>query len=475
MPIAKSVQARKCVMLWLFKDMIIDTHAHLDFPDFKEDIDDVIKRAEEVGVKYIINVGTSVGTSVKSIELTEKYNHIYASVGIHPNTASNVSEDDWSRLEALAGQDKVVAIGETGLDYYRDRSKKEDQKRLFHKHMELAVKHNLPVIIHNREASEDCLEIVRKYSGRVHGVIHCFAGSRVDAKEFLELGFHVSFAGPITFPKAENLREALKAVSVEKLLLETDCPFLSPQPKRGKRNEPSFLQYTVPALAELYKLTVDDIERITTLNAKKLFGIAQSVEKPEIAYVIRNSLYLNITSRCPNKCVFCTRETAPYVKGHYLGTDSEPTVEELKSAIGDTSGYDEVVFCGFGESTERMDVLKEIAGYLKKKGSKIRLDTNGLGDLINGRPICEELRGLVDTICISLNTNIEEEYQKLCHSEYDDQAYPALISFIKEARDYIPDVMISIVGMPEIDVEACRKIAEDLGVRFRVREYNNVG
>jgi len=454
--------------------MIIDTHAHLDFPDFKDDIDDVIKRAGEVGVEYIINVGTSVDTSVKSIELTKKYANIYASVGIHPNAASTVLADDWSRLEALAGESKVVAIGETGLDYYRDRSKKEDQKRLFHKHLELAEKHNLPVIIHNREASIDCLEIVRKYSGRVSGVIHCFAGSRDDAEEFLELGFYISFAGPITFPKAENLREALKAVPVEKLLLETDCPFLAPQPKRGKRNEPSYLQYTIPVLAELYKLTVEDIERITTLSAKKLFGITQSDRKPEIAYVIRNSLYLNITSRCPNRCVFCSRETSPYVKGHYLGTDNEPTVEELKDAIGDPSGYDEVVFCGFGESTERLDVLKEIAGYLKEKGSKVRLDTNGLGDLINDRSVSEELEGLIDTICISLNTNIEEEYQKLCHSEYDDP-YPALISFIKKARGYIPDVMISIVGMPGIDVEACRKIADDLGVRFRVREYNNVG
>lgn len=455
--------------------MIIDTHAHLDFPDYKADRDEVIKRAEEAGVKYIINVGTSLGTSIKSLELATKYDHIYASVGIHPNAASNVLADDWSRLEALAGQDKVVAIGETGLDYYRDRSKKEDQQRLFRQHLELAERLNLPVIIHNREASDDCLEIVREYSGRVNGVIHCFAGSRDDAKEFLKLGFHISFAGPVTFPKSENLREALKAVPVDKLLLETDCPFLAPQPKRGKRNEPSYLQYTIPVLAELYKLSVEDIKRITSLSAINLFGIPQSETKPEIAYVIRNSLYLNITSRCPNKCVFCSRETAPYVKGHYLGTDSEPTVEELKNAIGDPSGYDEVVFCGFGESTERLDVLKEIAGYLKERGSKVRLDTNGLGDLINGRSICEELEGLIDTICISLNTNIEEEYQELCHSEFDGQAYPALISFIKKARDYIPDVMVSIVGMPGIDVEACRKIAEDLGVCFRVREYNNVG
>ena len=455
--------------------MIIDTHAHLDFPDYKDDIDEVIERAGEVGVEYMINVGTTVASSNKSIELAKQYEQIYASIGIHPNEASKVSGEEWSRLEALAGGDKVVAIGETGLDYYRDRSKREDQKRLFHQHIELAQRHNLPVIIHNREASSDCLDIVHEYSGKIKGVVHCFAGIVEDAEEFLKLGFHVSFAGPMTFPKADNLREALKAVPVERLLLETDCPFLAPQPKRGKRNEPSYLQYTIPVLAELYKLSVEDIKRITTLSAKNLFGIGQVSTKGEIAYVIRNSLYLNITSRCSNRCVFCSRETAPYVKGHYLGLKEDPTAEELIEAIGDPSGYDEVVFCGFGESTERMDVLTVVAGYLKEKGSKVRLDTNGLGDLINGRPICEELKGLIDTICISLNTNLEEEYQKLCNSEFNGKAYPSLISFIKKARDNIPDVMVSIVGMPGIDVEACRKIAEELGVRFRVREYNNVG
>ncbi len=455
--------------------MIIDTHAHLDFPDYKDDIDEVIERAGEVGVEYMINVGTTVASSNKSIELAKQYEQIYASIGIHPNEASKVSGEEWSRLEALAGGDKVVAIGETGLDYYRDRSKREDQKRLFHQHIELAQRHNLPVIIHNREASSDCLDIVHEYSGKIKGVVHCFAGTVEDAEEFLKLGFHVSFAGPITFPKADNLREALKAVPVERLLLETDCPFLAPQPKRGKRNEPSYLQYTIPVFAELYKLSVEDIKRITTLSAKNLFGIGQVSTKGEIAYVIRNSLYLNITSRCSNRCVFCSRETAPYVKGHYLGLKEDPTAEELIEAIGDPSGYDEVVFCGFGESAERMDVLTVVAGYLKEKGSKVRLDTNGLGDLINGRPICEELKGLIDTICISLNTNLEEEYQKLCNSEFNGKAYPSLISFIKKARDNIPDVMVSIVGMPGIDVEACRKIAEELGVRFRVREYNNVG
>ncbi len=178
--------------------MIIDTHAHLDFPDYKDDVDEVIERARKVGVEYLINVGTTVASSTKSIELTKQYEQIYASIGIHPNEASKVSGEEWSRLEALAGGNKVVAIGETGLDYYRDRSKREDQKRLFHQHIELAQRHNLPVIIHNREASDDCLEIVREYNGKVKGVVHCFAGTVEDAEEFLK------YSGQVIIKRSTN-------------------------------------------------------------------------------------------------------------------------------------------------------------------------------------------------------------------------------------------------------------------------------
>jgi TatD DNase family protein len=455
--------------------MIVDTHAHLDFPDYQDDVDEVIKRAEEADVECFINVGVNVKSSIKSVELAKRYSRIYASVAIHPHDASNVSKEDWSQLEALSRQDKVVAIGETGLDYYRNRSKKDDQKLLFRRHIELAMKENLPIIIHNRDASSDCLEIVRSYSSKIKGVVHCFSGSKEVAKEFLKLGFYISFAGPVTFPKANSLREVVKDIPVERLLLETDCPFLAPQPKRGKRNEPSYLKYMIPVFAELHKLSIEDIKRITTYNARELFGIGQVDSKGKIAYVIRNSLYLNITNRCPNRCVFCSRETNPYVKGHYLRLEKEPTAEELINAIGDPSRYDEVVFCGFGEPTERLDELKTVAKYLKENGAVVRLDTNGLGDLINGRSICEELKGLIDTICISLNTNFEKEYQELCNSSFNGKAYPSLLSFIKKAKGNIPDVMVSVVGIPEIDIESCRKIAEELGVRFRVREYNNVG
>jgi TatD DNase family protein len=291
----------------------------------------------------------------------------------------------------------------------------------------------------------------------------------------MELGLNISFAGPVTFSNADKLRKVVQSVPVEKLLLETDCPFLSPQPKRGQRNEPSNLAHIIPVFAELYKLTTTDIARITTLNAKKLFNIGEIEQEGKVAYVIRNSLYLNITNRCSNECIFCARVSDPWVKGHYLRLTREPTAEEVIEAIGDPTTYDEVVFCGYGEATERLDVLKTVARFLKEKGVRIRLDTNGHGDLTNGRPICEELRGLIDTICISLNTTNADEYKKLCHPKFGEKAYTALILFIKEAKKTIPDVVVSVVGYPGVNVELCKKLADELGVSFRLRRYDEVG
>ncbi|MFN3531985.1 MAG: TatD family hydrolase, partial [Candidatus Brocadia sp.] len=222
--------------------MIVDTHAHLDFPEYKADLEAVLSRAKEADVGCIINVGTSLASSKKSITLANRFNNIYASIGIHPHDASKVSEQDWQALEALIKEAKVIAIGETGLDYYRNRSPHEDQQRIFRRHLILANAHNLPVIIHCREASSDCLTILHEHkNGSLKGVVHCFSGTKEIAAKCIELGLYISFAGPITFSNANTLREVAKSVPVERLLLETDCPFLSPQPKRGERNEPSYL------------------------------------------------------------------------------------------------------------------------------------------------------------------------------------------------------------------------------------------
>jgi TatD DNase family protein len=456
--------------------MIIDTHAHLDFPEYKTDLDTVLSRAKEANVGCIINVGTNLTSSQKSIDLANRFKNIYASIGIHPHDASKISKQHWQMLESLVEEPKVVAIGETGLDYYRNRSPREDQQRIFHKHLALATTHNLPVIIHCRDASDDCLEVLDKHkNGALKGVVHCFSGTKETARKIIDLGLYLSFAGPVTFPKANTLREVVKSVPVERLLLETDSPFLAPQAKRGERNEPSYLSFIIPTLATIYGLSEKDIERITTFNAYKLFGVSKLEQEGKIAYAIRGSLYINLTNRCSNLCTFCMRETFPVVKGHSLELEKEPTTEEVIQAIGNPEEYEEVVFCGYGEPTERLDVLLSVATFLKSKGKRIRLDTNGLGDLIQGRPIAQELRGLIDTICISLNAETAEKYEEICKPVFGKKAYPALIRFIKDAKQIIPNVQISIVDIPGVDGEKCKQIAKELGVDFRVRKYNVIG
>lgn len=468
--------------------MLVDTHAHLNFPDYSKDLNDVINRAVAEGVKYVIEVGTDAPSSKRALELAREYPFIYASVGIHPNDATSSTERDWQEIKSLARERKVVAIGETGLDYHHNHSAKEDQRRLFERHIELALETKLPLIIHCREAMDDCLDVLEKFSGRpLKGTFHCFNGSEEAAEECLSMGFYVSFAGPVTFPNAHRLREVAKSVPVERLLLETDSPFLAPQPRRGKRNEPAFLRHVLPMLAQIYNLTEEDIARVTTFNALELFGIGggNNNHNGKIAYMIRNSLYLNITNRCSNLCSFCPREERPCVKGHYLGLDTdpdrEPTTREIIEAIegmddSDINGRDEVVFCGYGEPTERLDVIKEIARYLREKGVKrIRLNTNGQGDLINGRSVSEELNGLIDSVYVSLNSVNSEDYVALCSPRYGDRAYPALLEFTRTAKETFPEVTLSVVDVPGLDTKACERIARELGVGFRVRGYNNLG
>lgn len=465
--------------------MLVDTHTHLSFPDYDKDLEQVISRATDEGIDYLIEVGTDVTSSRRAIELAQEYPFIYASVGIHPHDATSSTEKDWQEIKNLAQGQKVVAVGETGLDYHYNYSTKEDQQRLFKKHIELALEMELPVIIHNREATEDCLSTLRKFSDRpLKGAFHCFSGSKETAAECLSMGFYISFAGPVTFPKSHQLREVVKSVPVERLLLETDSPFLAPQSRRGKRNEPAYLRYVLPVFAQLYGLSEEDIARITTFNAMKLFGIgngSNNNRNGRVAYKIRNSLYLNITNRCPNSCRFCPREESPYVKGHYLGLDpeEEPSSQEVIGAIeelGDVEAYKEVVFCGYGEPTERLDVIKTVAKHLREKGvKKIRLNTNGQGDLINGRPISRELGGLIDSVYISLNSADSEEYKALCSPKYGDRAHSALLDFARTARETIPDVTLSVVNVPGLDIRACERIARELGVGFKIREYNDLG
>ena len=252
---------------------MIDTHAHLTFEWFDEDRLQVIERAREAGVEQIITVGTNLQDCPAGIALAERFPEVFAAVGVHPNDAAEFDEAALAILREWARHPKVVAIGEIGLDFYRDRVSPQKQEEVFRAQIALAKELRLPVIIHNREATKALLSVLEEVGpGGLKGVLHCFSGTVADADRVLSLGLWISFAGNLTYKKSK-LPEVAAAVPLERQLLETDSPFLAPAPMRGKRNEPAFVVHTAGFLAEIKDVEVAMVDRITTANARRLFGL----------------------------------------------------------------------------------------------------------------------------------------------------------------------------------------------------------
>lgn len=252
--------------------MVFDSHAHLDHRRFDEDREQVIASLQDAGVTGVMNIGCDLTSSMKSVALAKKYPFIWAAVGSHPDDAHNFTDSTLAMYRQLAQEEKVKAIGEIGLDYYYDDNPPQVQKECFIKQMELAEELGLPVIIHDRDAHGDTLEIVRRFP-KVRGVFHCFSGSREMALEVTKLGWYVGFTGVLTFKNARRAVEAAAAVPLDRLLVETDCPYMAPEPHRGKRCDSSLVPLTLAKLAEIRGLPFEEMARITTENAKRLFGM----------------------------------------------------------------------------------------------------------------------------------------------------------------------------------------------------------
>ena len=253
--------------------MLVDTHAHLQWGKFDTDREQVISRAKKVGVEHIVDIGFDVNSSREAVRLAEKHDGLYATVGVHPHNASKLNQSSLDELRRLAGKPKVVAIGEIGLDYYRNLSPRETQKKAFEAQLSLAEELKLPVVVHNREAQVETLRILSKFDGRINGIMHCFSGSREMVEECIKFDFYISFAGPVTFPNSHKLHEIAKGIDLDKILLETDSPWLAPQEMRGKRNEPAFLLFIAKKIAKLKGISVDELAEATTENAKEIFRL----------------------------------------------------------------------------------------------------------------------------------------------------------------------------------------------------------
>jgi len=256
--------------------MLIDSHAHLEMKEFDSDREDVIRRAGNEGVDFIVTVGTNLKLSLKAVTLADQYENIYATVGIHPHDVAKINDKTLDALKELAQKNrKIVAYGEIGLDFFRNLSPQEQQIDLFGRQLELAGELNLPVVIHDREAHRQSLDAVRASRVR-RGVFHCFSGDYEMARKCIDLGFYISIPGTITFDKSKTIQDVAARVPLSSLLLETDAPYLTPVPYRGKRNEPSFIIHTAKKVAEIKKMSWEEVARETSVNAMNLFGIKSS-------------------------------------------------------------------------------------------------------------------------------------------------------------------------------------------------------
>ena len=255
--------------------MIFDTHCHLNHPDLYKDIDGVIKRAQEAGVSRFLVVGYDKESSILAVKIAEQYDFVYAAVGYHPTEIFDLSDEDFDEVMKLLDHPKVVALGEIGLDYYwnKEINEKERQRQYFIRQIEIANQHNLPISIHCRDAINDCLEILKNHPVKMGGVMHCYSGSAESMNEFLKLGMYISLGGPVTFKNAKTPKDVASLVPLDRLLVETDSPYLSPHPFRGTQNEPFKITYIVEEIARLKGLSIEKTTNQTSDNAERLFRL----------------------------------------------------------------------------------------------------------------------------------------------------------------------------------------------------------
>lgn len=252
--------------------MIFESHAHYDDKAFDTDREDLLKQCQEQGIEAIVNVSASLASVKSTLALAEQHDFIYGAAGIHPDEVGELDEEAFAWLREQCSHPKAVAVGEIGLDYYWDKEKHELQKYWFHRQMELAKELKLPMIVHSREAAADTLEAVKKaHTPELRGVIHCFSYTPEIAKEYLDMGYYIGIGGVVTFKNAKKLKEVVKMLPLERILLETDCPYLAPEPNRGKRNSSLNLPYVAEAIGQLKGIGTEEVIRVTNANAKTLY------------------------------------------------------------------------------------------------------------------------------------------------------------------------------------------------------------
>jgi TatD DNase family protein len=469
------------------KPALIDTHCHLDDPRYDGAVEAVLARARNAGVQRMVSIGIDLATSRQAVALAEEHPRLVsAAVGLMPHGAQDYDADYGDALEDLAGRPGVVAWGEIGLDYHHERSPRDVQRRVFLDQLRRARRLGLPVVVHSREAADDTLAALAEAADypvlrdQPYGVLHCFSGAERHARRAFELGYLLGIAGPVTFTNARDFQRLVARLPLEQLVVETDAPYLSPHPFRGKCNEPARVALVLAKVAELHEVDYAAAARTTTDNARRLFRLpASTADAGDFCYRLGSRIYLNVTNRCNNDCYFCIRCRRLGLAGYQLWLNREPTTAELLDCAAaelERAPAEEVVFCGFGEPLLRLDTVQEVAGSLKQAGRRVRIDTNGTAQLeleLTAAELVRRLRPVVDRLGVSLNASNAEEYVRLCRPAAGEAAFDAVKEFIGAAVAAGVPVTASAVAVPGLDVEAVAELASALGADFRRRSFHD--
>lgn len=449
--------------------MYFDTHCHLADESYTSDLTAVLDRAVEVGIAGVLVPGTCLGSSLRAAAIAVRYPLLYAAAGIHPEAAGRVSQEEMDGVRKLLTAAEVIAVGETGMDFhYPDGPSPAEQEELFRSHILMADASGLTLVVHSRDAEQRVLGVLCEHSPSVPVVLHCWTGDVSTAKEAVGRGFYIGLAGPVTYPANGRLRELAAALPRERILAETDGPFLSPASHRGRRNEPSFLPETVETIASSWNAPVADAAGTLMENSLRALQLGPD-RRTDLVYSLNGRLYMNITGQCGNGCRFCIRELTDGIGGYHLAHNAEPDPDRLRRLVGmlDPSWSEELVFCGYGEPTMRPELLRELAADAASRGFNVRLNTNGLCLERLSKESTLEMLEPFTAVSVSLNASNAREYDELCLPG-SDTSFESLLAFVRLAGT-VCAVRTTAVRVPGLDISAVRALAADLGVQLRVR------
>ena len=411
--------------------------------------------------------GISLESSMKAALLSETRAGVFAAAGIHPNEFDPDSPDDPADISEILLRPRVIAVGETGLDFYRDRVPEKLQIEGFKKHTRLAEAFGLTLIAHSRNAERKVLDVLGD-DVTVPVIMHCFTGPDDTAQEAADRGYYIGFAGPLTFRRNRRLRDLAGSLPPDRILIETDAPYLSPEPLRGRRNEPSNVRYIADTISEIWDTDPEETARILMKNSMEALQLGP-IRRTDLVYTLYGNIYMNITGRCSNRCRFCIKERTDGIGGYHLAHHGEPLEGRLESIIDSLSFRtgEELVFCGYGEPTMRPVLLKKLARSASDRGFSVRLNTNGtcLSWLSPSETI--SLLEPFDTVSISLNASCREEYNTVCRPA-DGNAWDRLMEFI-ELAGRAASVRLTAVRYSGIEMESVKKLAKKLNLPLRIR------